>query len=161
MRHDAVAAALAHNLQERGYKVKREHSFQTSEGTRKPDIVASRDGRACVLDVQVVSGARQFEESQKRMRDYYARNNDLVRAVSNMFQVPLQRVEVATATLTWRGIWSGTSAADLSALSVPQSLMRGLTTRVISGFYRKFARFNQTTMAQGQRYMRMSGWRPP
>lgn len=161
MRHDAVAATLAQDLQGRGFQVRREHSFRTSVGVRKPDIVASKDGQACVLDVQVVSGARHLEESHKRKRDYYARNDELVRAVSNMFQVPLQKVEVATATLTWRGIWSETSAADLRALGVSRSLMRGLTTRVLSGSYRNFTRFNQTTMARGPRYLRMSGWGPP
>jgi hypothetical protein len=62
-RHDALAAALMAALRQKGWEVQLEPRFQTQEGLRKPDILAVRDKSAMVIDVQVVSGSGDINDS--------------------------------------------------------------------------------------------------
>lgn len=162
MRHDAVASILATELQRGGYAVRREHAFRTREGVRKPDMLAAKGGRAHVLDVQIISGARPLSEGHRRKRQYYAGNAELVESVSDLLQVPTRDVSVSTVTLSWRGVWAAESAAALESLGLSRAVMRGITTRVLKGSHMNFVRFNQTTrVARGRSNLRMSGWGPP
>lgn len=162
MRHDAVAAVLAQELDRAGYKVKREHLFRTQTGARKPDILAAKGDSGYVLDVQIVTGTRSLTEAHKRKRQYYAGNSDLMEMIAQMLQVDKQRITVSTATLTWRGIWAAESANVLSSVGLSRALMNGITTRVLMGSFMNFRRFNMTTMMyKGRSHTTMSGWGPP
>lgn len=152
-----VASTLAAELQSKGYSV-REHMFRTLAGTWKSDILAAKDGEGHVVDVQVISGAHPLAEGHNRKRQYYAGNGELLGKISSLLQVPLQRLRVTTATLSWRGVWAKESAAALGSMDVSRAIMRGITTRVIMGSLMNFMRFNQTTeMARGRANLRMSG----
>jgi len=162
MRHDAVASVVAAELQRGGYSVRREHTFRTREGVRKPDILAAKGGHGHILDVQIISGARSLTEGHERKRRYYASNAELVGSASGLLQVPERSISVSTVTLSWRGVWAGESAAALESLGVSKAVMRGITTRVLKGSHMNFTRFNQTTsVTRGRSNLRMSGWGPP
>lgn len=100
MRHDAVAAVLASELQRGGYDVRREHVFRTQSGARKPDIIAAKGDRGHILDVQIISGSYPLSEGHKRKQSYYADNKELVGSVAALLQVHQESVDVSTATLT-------------------------------------------------------------
>lgn len=162
MRHDAVASTLAGELQRGGFAVRREHSFRTTDGVRKPDILAAKGGRGYVLDAQIISGARPLSGGHKRKRDYYANNADLLARISDLLQVPLRSLDVSTITLSWRGVWAKESAETLTSLGISRAVLKGVTTRVLKGSYTNFSRFNQTTATcRGRANLRMSGWGPP
>ncbi|KMQ90176.1 reverse transcriptase [Lasius niger] len=162
MRHDAVASALAGELQRGGYNVHRERVFRTREGVRKPDILAAKGTHGHVLDVQIISGARPLSDGHDRKRSYYANNADLLARISALLQVPVRNLDVSTVTLSWRGVWARESAAVLTSLGVSKAVLRGITTRVLKGSYMNFSRFNQTTATcRGRANLRMSGWGPP
>lgn len=162
MRHDSVAAILTSELQRSGHQVQRERVFRTEMGVRKPDILAVKGGKGHVLDVQIISGARPLSEGHERKRQYYAQNEELVGAIASLLQVPTNKIEVSTVTLTWRGVWAAESASVLGRLGVARAVMRGITTRVLKGSFMNFRRFNEMTMMfGGRRRTRMSGWGPP
>lgn len=144
LRHDAVAKMLAGSLRRKNYDVRREHLFCTQEGRRKPDLLAVKDGVATVIDVQVVSGARPLLQSHTEKKNYYARNEDLVRKVCHLFNVAL--VLFTTATVSWRGVWAERSLLDLRAMGLSAGVFAGVTTRVLQGSSTNFGRWNRTTM---------------
>lgn len=162
MRHDAVAATVAAELQRGGYKVRREHVFKTREGVRKPDILAVKGERGYILDAQIVSGARSLHENHLTKRQYYANNKDLVDQVADLLQVTPTNLTISTVTLTWRGIWAKTSATTMDAMGVSRIVQRGITTRTLKGSYTNFVRFNQmTAVSRNRANLHMSGWGPP
>lgn len=162
MRHDAVAARVAAELQRGEHTTRREKIFRTEEGVRKPDLIVSKGNRGHVLDVQIISGSRPLSEGHRRKRDYYSSNGELMGAVARLLQIPQEKIEVSTVTLSWRGVWASESAAVLEKLGLSRAVMRGITTRVLQGSYMNFRRFNQmTAMYRGRRNMMMSGWGPP
>lgn len=162
LRHDNVATIVAGEMDRLGYMTRREHLFQTSSGGRKPDIVAAKQDRGVVLDVQIVSGARPLTDAHKRKRQYYAGNEELVGKIAALLQVPRTNITVSTITLSWRGVWAHESANLMAGLGISKAILNGITTRVIKGSLLNFRRFNQTTMVhRGRSHMRMSGWGPP
>lgn len=162
LRHDAVATTVAGELDRSGYRVMREHLFQTAVGPRKPDIVAVKGSQGHILDVQIVSGARALSDAHKRKRQYYAGNDELMRGVAEKLRVARNQVKTSTVTLTWRGIWASESVRALEGMGLSRSILKGITTRVLFGSFMNFLRFNQTTMVRNSRaYMHMSGWGPP
>ena len=52
-RHDAIVKFLKKNCSS-GYEVLEEPLFRTSEGTRKPDLLFTKDHTTTVVDVQIV-----------------------------------------------------------------------------------------------------------
>ena len=56
LRHNPVCRVLASGLRDKGWEVMEEPHIPTRAGTRKPDLVAAKDDRVCVIDSQVVSG---------------------------------------------------------------------------------------------------------
>ena len=76
-RHDLVTRVVAMTkrgdeaMTKRGWKVELEPSIATSLGPRKPDIITSKGGVGVILDTQVVSGSRPFDESHRTKRSKY------------------------------------------------------------------------------------------
>lgn len=151
-RHDAVCKILATSLQRRGYSVAREHLFETTEGRRKPDLIAVQENVATVIDAQVVTGARDLNRTHVEKREYYRSNADLSAAVRTMFAV--STVLFTTATLSWRGIWAKASALDLTSMGLSTGVFRGITTRVLQGSSTNFNRWTQMTARAGARVRR-------
>lgn len=148
LRHDALVNTVAAHLQRREFRVIREGVWDTSEGRRKPDIVAGTDGEhAFVLDVQVVSGQRPLQRSSDDKRRYYAGNEDLMRGIRDEFQLrPAAKVHVKPLTVSWRGIWEERSAKTLADIGFSTRAITNLSTRVLLGSLLNFKRwFSQST----------------
>lgn len=147
LRHDAITNKVAELLMQKGYKVEREKIFKTSAGNRKPDLIASKGERVCILDAQIVSGYRLLSAAHTLKRAKYAGNTDILASVSEKFKVPVSKIEVSTITISWRGIWAAESDIFLRGLGLPKYALYGLTTRVLRGSMLNFIRFNQMTRA--------------
>lgn len=144
-RHNAVCKVLASGLRDIGYVVDEEPRVRTDSGLRKPDIIAVRDGRATVLDAQVVSGAMALNEAHERKRNYYASNNGIAADITSRHGVTKNCILYSTCTLSWRGIWSSKSADYLLSLGLSKRFLCGITTRVLQGSSMNWSRWNRMT----------------
>lgn len=57
-RHNGLVAHIKRNLVNQGYTVEAEPHFRMPDGLRKPDLVAIKEQKALILDVQVVMNTR-------------------------------------------------------------------------------------------------------
>ena len=74
---------------------------------KKPDIVAVKPDRSCIiLDVQVVNGSMDKEQTWRAKIRKYDRD-DLRQAVSELKGVEPNNIRVMAATLSWHGVWCG------------------------------------------------------
>ncbi|KAL1429770.1 hypothetical protein MTO96_015800 [Rhipicephalus appendiculatus] len=62
-RHDTIVRYLAKRLREKEWRVREEPHYQTSQGTKIPDLVLSRDGQCVILGR---SGRQHTGESLRR-----------------------------------------------------------------------------------------------
>ncbi|BES87413.1 Reverse transcriptase (RNA-dependent DNA polymerase) [Nesidiocoris tenuis] len=146
-RHDAVTRTVAGSLSNKGWSVECEKTYRLPGGiVLRPDLVATRpDGeKVFILDMQVVSGSSNLRAAHEAKIRKYDRV-DLKSAVASQRGIEVGRVEVAAATLSWRGIWHGKSAESLRAMGVPLGVLNGVTTRVILGSYLNWWGFSTST----------------
>lgn len=150
-RHDAVVKTIAAALMRKQFRVTVEKVYNTPDGRRKPDIVATKNGSTNIIDCQIVSGGRPLSDTNSHKKEYYAGNAALLREVARDTNVRPQNILVEAVTISWRGVWAAESDSCLRRLGLPQATMAGITTRVIQGSHLNFARFNQmTSMANGR-----------
>ena len=146
LRHDAVAKQIAGALSSSGWDVERERLYHMpSDQGKKPDIVAVKPDQSCIiLDVQVVNGSLDMEQTWRaKIRKYDT--NDLRQAVSELKGVAPNNIRVMAATLSWRGVWCGKSATELRELGISVGVLRGITTRVLLGSYLNWWSFYRGT----------------
>ncbi|CAK9799136.1 Retrovirus-related Pol polyprotein from type-2 retrotransposable element R2DM [Anthophora plagiata] len=143
-RHDAITSYVARNLRHQGYEVQIEPKYPTSEGLRKPDIVATLGRTTIVVDAQVVSEQTALDEAHKRKVEYYSMNDTLVAAIKE--KEKSQEVKFHSVTLSWRGVWSSKSAAELLGLGVIRKAeLKILSTRALIGTIAGFNLFSRIT----------------
>lgn len=142
-RHDSVVAYLARSLKHRGFTIQLEPTYNTTDGKRKPDIIACKQLEAFVVDAQVVTDGRNMRDAHARKAAYYN--------TENMSQL-IKRdtgcgvVRYTSATLNWRGVWCGESVKDLLDIGALQrSDLALIGTRVAIGGVRSFRVFSATT----------------
>ncbi|KAG8174194.1 hypothetical protein JTE90_021704 [Oedothorax gibbosus] len=70
-RHNAVVSCVARGLEERHFTVHQEHRFSSSRGILKPDLLAIKDGKAFILDAQVISDGEPQGRAHRRKLDKY------------------------------------------------------------------------------------------
>jgi len=114
LRHDAVAVEIGCSLSLKGWSVLREKIFCTSEGNRKPDIIASRQGIVKIIDVQVVSGTRSLATSDAEKTAYYRRNADLRDGIGRLLGSVIRESDFGSVTISWRGVWAPASVTLLT-----------------------------------------------
>ncbi|KAG8170643.1 hypothetical protein JTE90_011561 [Oedothorax gibbosus] len=107
-RHDAIVNYAIRGLEQRGFVVAKEPMFNTAEGRKKPDLVATRGDEAFIIDAQVVSDCEPLRRAHRRKVEKYG---DLTPIVSAQFGV--QTVIPMSLTLNWRGVCSSDSAQAL------------------------------------------------
>lgn len=157
LRHDALTKVVAATLVRKNYDVRREKVYEIMERHRKPDLVITREGRTVILDAQVVSANKGLQSAHELKRNKYLRNSSLMCEVSRLTGTPIPRIEVATLTISWRGVWAKASNDIMRSLGVSRATCIGLTTRVLMGSFLNFRRFNQmTTMASPRNWSRRS-----
>lgn len=143
-RHDAIAAYIARNMRRQGYQVQLEPIFQTDDGLRKPDLVATMGRTTIVVDAQVVSEQTNLDEAHQRKVDYYAKNPTLVTAIKE--KEKSSDVKFQSVTMSWRGIWSPKSAKELVLLGViKKNELKILSTRALIGTVAAYNLFSKIT----------------
>lgn len=114
---------------------------QNPEGLRKPDLVAIRDDMALVIDAQVVNDQINLNDAHRKKVEYY---NRIKRQIREKYKVSV--ISVTSITLSWRGLWSDRSAAELIREGVIQTRsLKVLSSRAIIGGVAAFNMFNRTT----------------
>lgn len=124
-RHDAILAYLERGIRSSGYDIHREPRYTTAAGLRKPDMVAVMGRTAVVVDAQVVGEQLDLHMAHRRKVDYYSEPG-IIEAIKRQHQVT--NVKVTSATLSWKGVWSPSSASELRQLG----LMRASDTKIVS-----------------------------
>lgn len=142
-RHNSVVNFIARDLRNKGFNVKKEPHLATSVGLRKPDIVATKQHLALVIDAQVVTDGRPLIEAHRRKVAYY--NTTEIKNIVQR-QYAATNVDVLSVTLNWRGIWSGKSADQLIRHGIITTKETALiSTRVAIGSVRSLRIFNAIT----------------
>lgn len=151
LRHNAVCKVLASGLRDKGWVVREEPILRTQQGLRKPDIVAVKEGVARVIDAQIVSGSRPLDEAHEIKRKYYSDNRDITVAIAQENDILPSSVGYTSCTLSWRGVWSPRSAADLLRVGLSKKLLGFITLRVLRGSHLNWTRWGKmTTMRPNQ-----------
>ena len=117
-----------------------EPHIRTRARIRKPDLVAAKDDRVCVIGSQVVSGQQPLSDAHERKVAKYAEDLDVHCAVRSWRGKYSEKVDFSTYTLSWRGIWSSASAAFLMGLGLSRRLLGSITTIVMQGSHTNWTR---------------------
>lgn len=147
-RHDAVVNYLKRNLIKQGYTVESEPHFNTSQGLRKPDLVASVGHTSIVIDAQVVGDQTDLGKADRDKVAYYSGNSSL----SDLIKAKYCTTNVLTlsATLNWRGVWSPRSADNLLKRGIiKRTELKVLSSRVLIGGLASWNIFNKSTSYRG------------
>lgn len=140
-RHNAITSYIVHKLKDQEYKVHEEPHLHTNAGLRKPDIIACRGVTAVVIDAQVVSEQADLLKAHNNKKNYYQSLEDQIKD-----NYKVRNVIFTSATLSWRGIWSRTSAEDLVSYGlIRRSDIKVISTRVLMGAMVAFNCFNRRT----------------
>ncbi|CAL7940835.1 unnamed protein product [Xylocopa violacea] len=140
-RHNAIAAYVKRALQKTYQQVEEEPHFQTSEGLRKPDLIAVKDRTAVIIDAQVVSEQSGLDTAHKRKVQYY---KDLEPAVKEKYKI--DEVVLSSVTISYRGIWSQRSASELTDRKIiSKKELKILSTRALIGGLNAFWTFSKST----------------
>lgn len=112
MRHNAIVNTQEWTLKVQGWTVETERPYSLPNGQAlKPDIVAAREGKAVIIDAQVVSWTADLRMPYKAKRAKYNRNY------------------LRTAIRQRR------SVKELRALGIPYGVLSRITTRTLMGSY--------------------------
>ncbi|OIC33629.1 hypothetical protein A7M48_18950 [Acinetobacter baumannii] len=90
-----------------------EPSLQCESGLNKPDLVALRQNHIDVIDIQIVTDGHSMDDAHQRKINRYDRP-DIRTELRRRFEAAGD-IEFHSATLNWRGIWSGQSVKRLIA----------------------------------------------
>lgn len=86
-RHDRLVTDIARHLVERGYRVVTEKTFRTSDGNRRPDIVAAISERVFILDVTCPFETQSHLNAEAvNKRNYYS-SQSMKDAVKEYFEL--------------------------------------------------------------------------
>lgn len=142
-RHDAVLNYMERRIHSGGYTIYKEPHYHTAQGLRKPDMVAILGQTAIVVDAQVVSEQTDLETAHRRKTEYYS-TAEMLEAIRIKHQV--QTIRTTSATLSWKGVWSPTSASELRQLGfISTGDLKIISNRVLIGGLAEFRIFNAVT----------------
>lgn len=96
-----------------GYKVHLEPKIQSNKGLKKPDIIAKLGTTAIIIDAQVINDKVNLDDAHTRKYNYYKNIDNLVKE-----KYEVNSTVHTLITLSWRGVRSQSSAADLVSRSV-------------------------------------------
>lgn len=149
-RHDAVLRYMERRIRRGGYTIHREPRLHTSDGLRKPDLVAVLGGTAVVVDAQVIGEQANLDEAHRRKSVYYDQPA-VAKTIKEEYGV--HTIITTSATLSWKGVWSQKSANHLHTLGfVSVGDLKVITSRVLIGGIAEYHAFNaSTTVARGGR----------
>lgn len=139
-RHNRAVDLLEKGLQKRGFQVAKEKRIATTgAGAKQPDLIAVKDGRATVIDVQVVNGQGVDAAHVGKMWKYrgipgFDGDVRTKYGVSEVVHMP--------CTITYRGAWAERSVAGLVELGVSAKTLHMVVTSVLRGSWMCWRLFN-------------------
>lgn len=146
-RHNAVVAYIKRGLQKKSEVVDEEPTFNTTEGIRKPDLIAKREDKAIVIDAQIVNENIDLTQAHKNKVEYYQSLKD---AIKQRYHV--DNVQFTSTTLSYRGVWSKPSVNDLIDMDIiKKKELKIVSTRVLAGGLNAFWMFNRMTSCRRHR----------
>lgn len=152
LRHDTIAKRIASDLMELGWKVEREVTFRTTVGVFRPDIVAVKQDTSVILDVQVVSPAPSLDDAHARkVAKYHTRAdlaNHIIKAAVAEGKTPPAEILFSSATISWRGVWSGQSVQSLRRHGLTSQNFARYTTMALYGSWMNWVWFSKSTASR-------------
>ena len=144
-RHDHLCKYVADILEKRGWKIEREVTLRTDLGNRRPDLLCVKDQRAVILDGQVVSSVYDLDLNHSHKVRKYGDHVDLKKRVAERYHLELHQVESAAITISWRGVWSRESTAQLLSLGLRRQELARIPPKVLIGSHMCFRIFERRT----------------
>ncbi|CAL7932985.1 unnamed protein product, partial [Xylocopa violacea] len=146
-RHNAIVAYIKRGLGKSCQTVDEEPTFTTTDGIRKPDLIAKRDNKAIVIDAQIISENYDLAMAHRNKVDYYRCLKDAIKQ-----RYKATEVKFTSATLSYRGVWSQHSVEDLIDLNaLKKKELKIVSTRVLAGGLSAFWMFNRMTSCRRHR----------
>lgn len=140
-RHNAIVSYVKRGLVKKYDTVEEEPRFSTTQGIRKPDLIAIKGSNALLIDAQVVGENVNLCSAHKNKIEKY---KPLEVAIKSRYAV--ETVSFSSVTLSYRGVWSVTSYQQLKEEGIiTRSDIKILSTRVLLGGLSGFWRFNRRT----------------
>lgn len=140
-RHDRVVGALGEDLVGKYDEVHHKQEFRVGGGKQKPDLILIDDDTAHIVDVQVVKGSGLNASHEKKVGKY--QNAEFERQVKERYGV--SKVEHHACTLSFKGIWSPQSVADMKRLRVSEYCLFKIVTSTLRGTWLAWRCFNSVT----------------
>lgn len=156
LRHDKIVTRLADGLKQEGWEIWKERRFLTDVGPRIPDLVAIKASQVTVVDAQIVAAKPSLDSQHRRKTAKYrdvAALAPILREAVRPMGIINPRVSFASATISWRGVWSGESARDLRALGLSRRVLAGLSHAAVMGSWLNWVRFNEMTSTRMGRHL--------
>jgi len=148
MRHDKVANCIVNNLKQRGYQVLEQPRIRTSEGLRKPDIIAIKNAEATVVDV-LIGGSDDPNTAHRSKVTYYQGNQDITVFLRQEYEV--ERVHFGATVITPQGLLARKSAKTLEQLGLSKSVWKTLVVRALEHTTYIWHVFNKSTAMSWRR----------
>ena len=150
-RHDNIVKVLSKHFEVRNYeKIEMEPRFRTVVGLRKPDLLIIKNGKATIIDVQIVNGhsMEQFNDTKvSKYRDITG-IDELVKTKYRTFNV--HTVEFHAVTISYKGVIEKTTSKLLKQLEFNELSRFWIVSSVLRGTWINWTLFNRiTTMARG------------
>lgn len=145
-RHDAVEDILVRALRKREYEVTTQNYFSIAADSKKPDIIAIKDGVVNVIDPTVVNDLYDPDIQF----DYKALKYQTTPEVQEtlMEKYPGHEINYGGVVFTYRGIVSLKSVEFLESLRVPREAIRECVLAVVRGSVACFDRFMASTLGK-------------
>lgn len=131
-RHNAVMNIIVAGLMKIGWETRIEPTIPVGDTNKKPDILCwdVKEKKAWIIDVQIVLDPHmaKLERCHARKKSKYDLKpiKEWVKGTTGS-----RRVEVTTATLSWRGCWAEESAYDLQCIGLRKNDLKIATLRVL------------------------------
>ena len=143
-RHDAICKFVSKGLTSKGYLVEKKPIFDTAEGKRRPDLIATIDGTSIILDAQIRSEQSDLRAVHRDKVRYYGRNSTLIEAVKRRYGS--EEVISVAVTLNWRGMWGRESVDELLGRNlIKKGDLKIFSSRVLVGGIAAFNMFSRST----------------
>lgn len=110
-RHDKVVNYMERSLCQKGYNVLKEKRISTPVGIKIPDLIATKNNTAVIIDVQIVTDCGppldDLHDTKRRKYDQISIKEEAGKLAG------AELTTVSSLTLNWRGVFSSSSVNDL------------------------------------------------
>ena len=145
-RHNSILSYIGRNLRRQDFTVYNEPHITTSEGLRKPDIIAIMGNLGLVIDAQVAGEQSDLERARTLKVQKYTGNPDIQRTIEDLGATNILHLP---EILSCMGVWSKKSADDLLRIGTINCRdLAIIATRVLIGGAIAHRVFNTSTVVK-------------